>query len=1023
MTLSLLCSLLYPCAAVLIWKSSLRSRRPLRKAVLPAFFFAAFLLRIWLALTQNGYPQDMSTFKAWAQLTHIHGLSGMYHADFFLDYPPGYLYVLYFLEQLRLWFGLSSQDAVWNLILKLPSILADLLCAYLLYRVAQNRIRSVDAALLCGAYLFCPAILINSSVWGQVDSFCLLFVFCALLFLLQKKIFPCAAVYAVAVLLKPQALFYAPLFVLFLLRKKRYRWIFRGIAAFFLSVLLIALPFTEHFDYLTLLRQYLATLQSYSYFSINAYNLYALFGLNWGSIETAIPSAFCRGLLTVLPIVLVVLYSGWIYWRAPNRGGFFFCAYFLTAGTFLLSVKMHERYLFPALLFLLLSFVFWKDLRLLFSFLGLSFTHFLNVAYVLHLNNTSVSAFHLPMLLLSAAQTAVILYTGKLAWDLCIRKKAPVSKLQISFPKKTLPAGADGCRRLTTKDLFPLLALTFGSALLLFWNLGSFQSAQTSWIPAEGESVVLETSGRADKLLYLPGIGADGRQNTCAGVSLRMELSMDGVFWQSWDDLTEGEVYAWESIPLSAEFRYLRLTAYGTTVLNEFALKADGEDRLLTLTPVAGNAAALLDEQDAVPLYPTWYDSMYFDEIYHARTAYEHLHGIWPYETTHPPLGKLLIALGIARFGMTPFGWRFSGALFGVLMLPAFYILLKRLFGKTGLAACGTCLFAVDFMHYTQSRIATIDTYAVFFLILMYGCMAVFLDTDLKTATLRQICLPLFFCGVSFGLGAAAKWTALYGGLGLAFLFFYRLFRTANQTPKAERPALLRRYRALILWCCLFFLIIPACLYSAAYLPVFTVTGHSYREFFSYQAKMYSYHATLDATHTFSSAWYEWPILKRPVWYHITWAENTADGLTHSISALGNPIIWWGSIATMLLSAVWGLLYRDRRAAFLWVGYLSVYLPWVGVTRIAFLYHYYTAVPFLILSMVWVPSFAHQQIRQKPKSQKALSLQQAAVQAATWLLPAAALGLFILFFPVISGAGVPLSTLQSLEWFSSWYFG
>ena len=116
------------------------------------------------------------------------------------------------------------------------------------------------------------------------------------------------------------------------------------------------------------------------------------------------------------------------------------------------------------------------------------------------------------------------------------------------------------------------MALTFGSALLLFWNLGSFQSAQTSWIPAEGESVVLETSGRADKLLYLPGIGADGRQNTCAGVSLRMDLSMDGVFWQSRDDLTEGEVYAWESIPLSAEFRYLRLTAYGTTVLNEFAL-------------------------------------------------------------------------------------------------------------------------------------------------------------------------------------------------------------------------------------------------------------------------------------------------------------------------------------------------------------------------------------------------------------------------------------------------------------------
>ena len=52
---------------------------------------------------------------------------------------------------------------------------------------------------------------------------------------------------------------------------------------------------------------------------------------------------------------------------------------------------------------------------------------------------------------------------------------------------------------------------------------------------------------------------------------------------------------------------------------------------------------ALIDEPDTLEGEPGWYNSTYFDEIYHARTAYEHLQGTRPYETTHPPLGKLLI--------------------------------------------------------------------------------------------------------------------------------------------------------------------------------------------------------------------------------------------------------------------------------------------------------------------------------------------------------------------------------------------
>ena len=46
-----------------------------------------------------------------------------------------------------------------------------------------------------------------------------------------------------------------------------------------------------------------------------------------------------------------------------------------------------------------------------------------------------------------------------------------------------------------------------------------------------------------------------------------------------------------------------------------------------------------------------WPRDMYFDEVYHARTAFELLAQRDPYEWTHPHLAKELMALGILAFG------------------------------------------------------------------------------------------------------------------------------------------------------------------------------------------------------------------------------------------------------------------------------------------------------------------------------------------------------------------------------------
>lgn len=91
---------------------------------------------------------------------------------------------------------------------------------------------------------------------------------------------------------------------------------------------------------------------------------------------------------------------------------------------------------------------------------------------------------------------------------------------------------------------------------------------------------------------------------------------------------------------------------------------------------------ALFDEQELYEDGITYQDQTIFDEIYHGRTAYEFLHGLPIYENTHPPLGKTLISVGIAVFGMNPFGWRFMCVVFGSLMMPFIYLFGLRLTGK-----------------------------------------------------------------------------------------------------------------------------------------------------------------------------------------------------------------------------------------------------------------------------------------------------------------------------------------------------
>ena len=402
-------------------------------------------------------------------------------------------------------------------------------------------------------------------------------------------------------------------------------------------------------------------------------------------------------------------------------------------------------------------------------------------------------------------------------------------------------------------------------------------------------------------------------------------------------------------------------------------------------------------------------NSSYFDEIYHVRTAIEHQKDIWPYEVSHPPLGKLIIGIGISLFGVTPFGWRFMGTLFGVLMLPVMYVFLKKLFGGKVVPVLGTIIFAADFMHYAQTRIATIDTYAVFFILLMYLFMYLWCEDGKK----RYLALS----GLFFGIGAASKWTCIYAGAGLAVIWALHWIVRAHHRKDDERGGdLFGKFLRNCGFCVVFFVLVPAAIYYVSYYHYGAAKGLTgIGAFFTKeyaqivldnQTFMFTYHSGVTASHPYSSRWYQWVLDIRPILYYLDYGT---DGTRQSFGAFVNPILCWAGLIALFVLGYEAVAKRDRRAAFILIGYLAQLLPWVFITRITFEYHYFACTVFLVLALGYVIAL----MRQWNPRWRVYAVGMAVLCVA----------MFIMFYPALSGMRVDnAAASRLLRWLPTWPF-
>src|SRR5881409_2557843 len=279
-----------------------------------------------LTLRSPGFPSDVGTFQAWAEHLVQVGPGGFYAPDYFSDYPPAYLYVLWL-------FGALFDGELLRLAVKAASIPADIAIAVGGATLVWRHAGRTSAILAAGLWSLSPAAIFAGPYWGQIDAVGSLPLFAALVAAGRGRWATAGglAALAAAVLIE-------------LIRYGRWQRLGRVALAGVITALALGAPFRAGpAELIDLVKK---ASETYPYTSLFAFNVWSIAADFWQ------PDAAFVGLGTLLLVAGLVGSCVPLWWRRDT-------ATFLAAGTlaacafYFLPTRAHERYLFPALVLLL----------------------------------------------------------------------------------------------------------------------------------------------------------------------------------------------------------------------------------------------------------------------------------------------------------------------------------------------------------------------------------------------------------------------------------------------------------------------------------------------------------------------------------------------------------------------------------------------------------------------------------------------------------------------------------------------
>lgn len=562
--------------------------------------------------------------------------------------------------------------------------------------------------------------------------------------------------------------------------------------------------------------------------------------------------------------------------------------------------------------------------------------------------------------------------------------------------------------------LIPLL-MTIAYAIISGVNLAQIsENPSATWLGNyKGKSItfIFDKPTKLNKVYYFLGL-SDGKFKISA--QLESNTAIPIVLINTSND--KPPVYQWGGITLNKNMSFTRLIfniESPSVEFKQFAL-FDNNNHLVTNYKISMNYNNNTDNVDtlfSITTPPKNYDpsiksSIVFDELYYAITAYQYIYSTPLYATNHPSLGTLIIALGILIFGMKPLGWRIMAYLCGVIMVPLIYYFAQKVFKSNRAAIFAALLLMFDFMHFTINRYALIDSMVTLFICAEYLMLFCYIENQ-KFAKLRSAQNNLWGVAFFFVLALATKWVALFSLIALLpIILYYEFFHKNEQVCKQNN-----KFKSALKLAGLSVLVII--LYCSSFIPQYLAQrgAHNFVSFIIQQhLAMWQYHTGFAVTHhhQFESPWWSWPLMLRPEKIY-SWM-NFVTKQYSSVVLMGNPAIWWFSIVAIMLMAINFIKTRSWQLGFILLAIASQYLPYMFLKRTSFIYYLYSVTPFMILAITWALDAA---LKRPENSLKRL----------VWIYLILVVGLFILFYPAISGLEIHRDyTYRYLLWYQSWDF-
>ena len=472
--------------------------------------------------------------------------------------------------------------------------------------------------------------------------------------------------------------------------------------------------------------------------------------------------------------------------------------------------------------------------------------------------------------------------------------------------------------------------------------------------------------------------------------------------------------------------------------------------------------------------------SLVFDETYYVKDAWTLLNNgyesQWPAESdqsfsagtvdgyletgsyvVHPPLGKWIIALGLAVFGaQDAVGWRISTALIGILLVVLIMVVAKGMFRSTLLATIAGGLLAIDGNAIVMSRVALLDGILTLFVLL--GFCTLLLDRRQSQKRLARWLAGrrengqsidwgpalwwrpwMLATGLMLGLASAVKWNGLYflaafaiyslivdavarRRAGVTFFGSGTVFKQAPVTFLLTVPIALVTY--LVSWTSWF--VTDGGYYrhwaeeaGNAWQGMLSWVPLSVQSFWHYQASAYSYHVGEHQQHSYQANPLTWLLMIRPTAMFYQGSDAGENGCEfvrcgESITGISNPLIWWAALAAAIYLVYRLVRYREWQVGAILTGLAAGYLPWLMyLNRTVFQFYTIVFEPFMILALAYTLWLLLGK-SSDPAWRRVGGIRLVAVVLGAMILVSA------FFYPLWTGMQMPLEFIQLHYWLPTW---